>query len=457
MSSASTWPERPAGTDRPEGAYPAAFAGVAPTDLAFAQQPAGYRDVAVHQHPVIGSAPATGYPAEPGYSGYPADPGDATGRTRPAEPARPPRRPAGRLKLFLASWALVFLVIPAWVGFSLLVTSVASAIAWVGLFLWLGTAGVLRGVSGAHRKIAGCILGEKITTSYRKGGSGVFGRLRVVLTDPARWRDVAFMFYAISLGFAISLSALIAFFIFPIGYWLSPLLLRLQAVTTRTLVGPSGEAALQQRIGQLEESRSESVDHSAAELRRIERDLHDGAQAQLVALGMNLGLAEDLVTRDPKAAAALIADARTSSRTALAELRSLVRGIHPPVLADRGLTGGIEALALAHPRPVEVDVQLAGRPPAPVESAVYFAVAEALTNSAKYSSAQTTWIWLRHDGTVLTALVGDDGVGNARITPGGGLAGLERRLAAFDGTLSLASPSGGPTIVTITVPCALTS
>jgi signal transduction histidine kinase len=170
---------------------------------------------------------------------------------------------------------------------------------------------------------------------------------------------------------------------------------------------------------------------------------------------MNLGLAQELVDKDPAAATALIAEARASSSTALSELRSLVRGIHPPVLADRGLTGGIAALALAHPRPVEVDADIDGRPPAPVESAVYFAVAEALTNSAKYAAAQNSWVWMRHDGAVLTVMVGDDGVGGAELSPEGGLIGIERRLAAFDGTLSLASPLGGPTIVTMKVPCTL--
>jgi len=127
------------------------------------------------------------------------------------------------------------------------------------------------------------------------------------------------------------------------------------------------------------------------------------------------------------------------------------------VLADRGLSGGVEALALAQPRPVEVDIDLPGRPPAPVESAVYFAVAEALTNSAKHAAAQSSWVWVRHDGQSLTALVGDNGVGGAQLTRGGGLAGIESRLAAFDGTLSMASPLGGPTIVTLKVPCTLTT
>jgi signal transduction histidine kinase len=366
------------------------------------------------------------------------------------------RRPASRPRLFLLAWVNVLLIIPGWVLISLLITSVATAVVWIGLFLWLVTAHLLRGFAGLNRRVAGAVLGERIRGVYQPAaGRGLFARLATLLGDPARWRDIAFLFVALTLGFAINLSAVIAFFVFPVGYWLSPLLLRTYAITTRALIGPTGEVALQERIGQLETSRSESVDHSAAELRRIERDLHDGAQAQLVALGMNLGLAEELVRSDPEAATALIAEARTSSSTALADLRSLVRGIHPPVLADRGLTGGLQALALSHPMEVDVDVHLAGRPPAPVESAVYFAVAEAVTNATKYAAAGRIWIWARHADGVLTALVGDDGVGGARFTPEGGLAGIERRMAAFDGAVALASPYGGPTIVTLTVPCPL--
>jgi signal transduction histidine kinase len=385
--------------------------------------------------------------------------------------------------LFLLAWANFLLIIPGWIIFALVMTSIYTAIVWIGLALWLATAWCLRVFSDANRHIAGAVLGQTIPASYKPySGNGLFTRLRTVLTDSARWRDVAFLLVALSLGFAVSLTAVIAFIIFPIGYWFSPLLMRTYAVATRLLIGPSGEAALQQRIGQLETSRSATVDHSAAELRRIERDLHDGAQAQLVALGMNLGLAQEMVRRDPERAVALIAEARTSSSTALADLRSLVRGIHPPVLADRGLAGGLEALALATPMDVDVDIVLPGRPPAPVESAVYFAVAEALTNAAKHAAAGRIWIWVRYvegpavksntdgrtvesstDGRtvgsstdgMLTALVGDDGVGGAQLTAEGGLAGIERRLAAFDGTLSLASPLGGPTIVTLSVPCTL--
>jgi signal transduction histidine kinase len=369
----------------------------------------------------------------------------------------PPPQPAGRWALFGIVLALLGLRIAGFVLLAFLIVSTALLVIWVGLPLLLAFLAVLRGFAQVHRRLAGRVLGTVIVEPYAPGISGgLFARLRFRLSDRASWRDLAWLLEVQTIGFALQLAALIAFPFLPLGWWGSPLLLRTDAATTRLLAGPQ-DTHLQQRIGELESSRADSVDHSAAELRRIERDLHDGAQAQLVALAMNLGLAQELVVRDPTAAAALIGEARDSSTTALAELRSLVRGIHPPVLADRGLTGGISALALAHPRDVEVDVDLDGRPPAPVESAVYFAVAEALTNSAKHAAAQHAWVWMRHDGGTLTVMVGDDGVGGAQLTPEGGLVGIERRLSAFDGTMSMASPLGGPTIVTMKVPCELRS
>jgi signal transduction histidine kinase len=367
----------------------------------------------------------------------------------------PPPRPATRWALVGIVLALLALRIVGFLLIAMLIVSTALLVIWVGLPLLLGFLAALRGFGHLHRRLAGRVLGTVIVEPYSVGvQGGLFSRLRFRFSDRATWRDLAWLLEVQTIGFALQLAALIAFPFLPLGWWGSPLLLKTDASTTRLLVGPQ-DAQLQQRIGQLESSRAHSVDHSAAELRRIERDLHDGAQAQLVALGMNLGLAEELVGRDPAAATALIAEARQSSTTALAELRSLVRGIHPPVLADRGLAGGIAALALTHPRQVDVDIQLDGRPPAPVESAVYFTVAEALTNSAKYACAQNTWVWLRHDGQTLIVMVGDDGIGGAELTPEGGLIGIERRLAAFDGTLSMASPLGGPTILTIKVPCLL--
>jgi signal transduction histidine kinase len=210
-------------------------------------------------------------------------------------------------------------------------------------------------------------------------------------------------------------------------------------------------------VSRLTESRTQAVDASAAELRRIERDLHDGAQARLAALGMSIGLAEDLITDDPDQARALLAEARESSGQALAELRDLVRGIYPPVLAERGLDGAVRALALTLPLPVDVGVELPGRAGAPVESAAYFAVAESLANVVKHAGARRAWVRLQHTRDRLLMTVGDDGAGGADPGSGSGLRGIERRLAAFDGTITVTSPAAGPTVVTMELPCELSS
>jgi signal transduction histidine kinase len=203
----------------------------------------------------------------------------------------------------------------------------------------------------------------------------------------------------------------------------------------------------------LAESRAGVVDASAAELRRIERDLHDGAQARLVALSMNIGLAEQLVRTDPVTAVELLSEARTASGEALAELRRLVRGLHPPVLAERGLVSAVEALALTLSVPVDLDAPERDRLPAPLEAALYFAIAEALANVVKHSGASRAWVRIRRADGRIVAAVGDNGRGNAKDGPGGGLAGVRRRMAAFDGSVDLVSPPGGPTVITMEVPC----
>ncbi|MCT7354213.1 sensor histidine kinase [Streptomyces sp. 15-116A] len=217
----------------------------------------------------------------------------------------------------------------------------------------------------------------------------------------------------------------------------------------------SNQTELAERVRQLTESRRDAVDASAAELRRIERDLHDGAQARLVAMGMDLGTIEMLLDKDPAKAKELIAQARTSSVEALAELRELVRGIHPPVLAERGLGDAVRALALRLPVDTEVTVELPGRAQAPVESAAYFAVSELLTNAVKHSGADRIWVDLHHSDGHLRVSVTDNGKGGAVIGAGSGLSGVERRLGTFDGVLAVSSPAGGPTMVTMEIPCAL--
>jgi signal transduction histidine kinase len=219
----------------------------------------------------------------------------------------------------------------------------------------------------------------------------------------------------------------------------------------------SREQQLARRVDVLTRTRRGAVDVQAAELQRIERDLHDGAQARMVSLAMNLGLAEELAKRDPDAVVEMLAEARQSALTAVDELRTVMSGIQPPVLSDRGLLGAIEALALDLSVPATVTATLPGRPPTPVESAVYLAVAECLANVVKHSHARTAWVALRYSRGVLSVDVGDDGIGGATIGTGTGLAGIVRRLELFDGNVRIHSPAGGPTKVSMEVSCELSS
>jgi signal transduction histidine kinase len=210
-------------------------------------------------------------------------------------------------------------------------------------------------------------------------------------------------------------------------------------------------------VQRLTETREHAVDAAAAELRRIERDLHDGAQARLVALGMNLRAVERVLPTSPNAALALVAEARETSVRALNELRDLIRGICPPVLADRGLGHAVQALALDTPLPITLEIDLPGRLTPPVESACYFAIAEALANAVKHANARTAQIRIQHSAGLLRIEVSDDGIGGADPALGTGLLGVERRLGTFDGILAVNSPPGGPTMIVMEVPCALLS
>ncbi|MET7762157.1 histidine kinase [Streptomyces sp. NPDC005355] len=252
-----------------------------------------------------------------------------------------------------------------------------------------------------------------------------------------------------------NLAALLGLGFIGLGLFVSPVLLRTHFLLARAFLDPTPNMALAERVERLTETRHDAVDTSAAELRRIERDLHDGAQARLVAMGMSLGTVEALIEKDPAKAKELLATARANSAEALSELRDLVRGIHPPVLAERGLGDAVRALALRMPMPVEVEVELPGRAAEPVESAAYFAVSEVLTNAAKHSGAARMWLDVHHEDGMLRIAVTDDGRGGAEISPGGGLSGVERRLGTFDGILAVSSPAGGPTMVTMEIPCTL--
>jgi signal transduction histidine kinase len=370
-------------------------------------------------------------------------------------------KPAGRLRITAyAAWQFL-LAVPALVLFALSMVAGVLVVVWVGILFLLLTIPATRWIANQHRKMAANVLGSPMPANYRPARpGGPIARLRGWATDPMTWRDQLWLLVSFITSVTLSLMVLILFVsVVTLALWWyggGPLM-RLRSMIDRAFLTRGRTELLEERVQVLTESRAVSVDHSAAELRRIERDLHDGAQARLVALGMNLGMADDLFASDPEAARRLVAEARATTGAALGDLRSVVRGIHPPVLADRGLVGAIEALALDMAVPVSVRAALSGRPPAPVESAVYFAVAECLANTGKHSGAAHVWAELSHDGTALRVLVGDDGVGGADPNDGTGMTGVMRRLSAFDGTMRVSSPIGGPTLVTLEVPCALSS
>jgi signal transduction histidine kinase len=220
------------------------------------------------------------------------------------------------------------------------------------------------------------------------------------------------------------------------------------------LLGPSERAALANRVDELSARREQLVAVVEAERRRIERDLHDGAQQRLVAMAMNLGMAKEKFDKDPSAARALLDEAHAEAKLAMIELRNLARGIHPAVLSDRGLDAALSSLAGRAPVPVAVTVSVPDRPPPAIETTAYFVVAEALTNIAKHAGATRAAVNVARQNGHLKVEVTDDGIGGASVSRGTGLAGLVDRVTAVDGIVHLSSPVGGPTILTVELPCA---
>ena len=350
-----------------------------------------------------------------------------------------------------------------------------------------GTGPAVRWLTGLTRRLCGEWCGVAIASPYRPEPGGILTwreRRRWVTDDPATWRDLAWILLNPWLGAVLAggSAAAIVYGIFGMalphgstqlagvtphplygillaagGFLAAPWLLRGYGEFARSLLGPTQQTELEQRVSHLAQTRSDTIDAGAAEIRRIERDLHDGAQARLVAMGMTLDAAGQLIDSNPAAAHALLAEARDNSIKALGELRDLVRGIHPPVLADRGLADAVRALALDIPLRVHCACELSGRPPAPVESAAFFAVSELLANVSKHAQASQVWIHISRDDGMLKITVTDDGQGGADPGQGTGLRGIERRLAAFDGVVAVTSPPGGPTVVNMEIPCALSS
>ncbi|MFC7527283.1 sensor histidine kinase [Actinoplanes sp. GCM10030250] len=395
--------------------------------------------------------------------------------------------------------ALSLVNIPLFVLF--VVSLVLTPVLGIGLVLLPLVTAAIRWRAQVARRL-GASYGVEMARPYRprpaKGGP--LRRYRWIITDPATWRDLAWLLPGMVAGvvlgvlsLAVPLYGVEGIVLLPLWIWLgtgnygygmiwpietlgegflslpqgalflaigiaaAPYLRLVDAHFARLFLGPTRNADLLLRVSQLTVTRADTVDAQAAELRRIERDLHDGAQARLVSLGMTIGLAEEMVADDPVRARKLLAEARETSSAALVELRHLVRGIHPPVLAERGLEGAVRALAMALPIPTSVGAAIPGRLDTPVESAAYFAVAEVLANATRHSFAKAAQVELWHSGETLVMRVSDDGLGGADPAGGTGLRGIERRLAAFDGTMSLSSPPGGPTVVTMELPCALSS
>jgi signal transduction histidine kinase len=402
-------------------------------------------------------------------------------------------------------WFLVLVV--------LVLIGLPLTIVWVGLpILALAMLVCILGADTERWRLA-VLLDTRLSSPYRplRGGS-MFARLRGWATDPALWRGLLYLLLLLPIGLVefvvicvMAFSATLA--TYPLWFWTLPegqgllwsgvfvadtlpeavlvMIVGLVAASAavafvlevarahahlgRVLLGPSGRESLEERVEVLTESRSKTLEAAIVERRRIERDLHDGAQQRLVSLAMKLGMARQKLDRETsedcavtgEPVAKLVGEAHEEAKLALAEIRDLIRGIHPAVLTDRGLDAAISALAGRSPVPVSVDVHLDERPPEPVEITAYFIIAEALTNTARHSEASGVHVRVRREKSLderdrpeadlLVVEVEDDGKGGAD-PAGAGLGGLADRMAALDGRLLIESPEGGPTRVHAELP-----
>ncbi|GGP45252.1 sensor histidine kinase [Saccharothrix coeruleofusca] len=383
----------------------------------------------------------------------------------------------------------------------LLAASVGTMVVWVGLPLLALTGLLARGAADIERSWLRVTLGVDLPRPYRPLPEGnLFSQARGLLTDPATWRDLLYWVIMLPLGIieftmvmalwpAVLALALLPFYqqwlpyhfevdlgwlgtwvvddflsslpVTALGVALGLVLLPLfkvvargHAALARVLLGPSRTSVLSAEAQRLHASRARGVEAAEAERRRIERDLHDGAQQRLVSVAMGLGRARGKLDSDPDAARELIAEAHADAKLAISELRDLARGIYPSVLGDRGLDAALSSLAARCPIPVSVSVEVDPRPPTAVESTAYFTVAEALTNIAKHSGATEAQVKVTRTDSSVVVEITDNGHGGAVVRPGGGLAGLADRAATIDGVVVVVSPVGGPTVIRTELPCA---
>ncbi|MEU7531624.1 sensor histidine kinase [Saccharothrix sp. NPDC042600] len=353
---------------------------------------------------------------------------------------------------------------------------------------------LVRRLLAVERRRAGARLGVRIPEAYRVLDGPWSKQVVTALTDPATRRDLAWLGLHVLGGVMLGgmavglLPAAVHQVLIPAYWWLVPggvetsfgfvvdswsaapvavvgglvygalftqvpRLADAQARLARWLLSPAPGVRLTDRVAELTASRAGALEAHGAELRRIERDLHDGAQARIAAVVMQLGIAGQLRSRDADKAFELVRKAQDTAIDALAELRDVVRSIYPPVLSDRGLDGAVSALAARCPVPCTLDVAPIGRKPAAIEAAAYFIVAEALTNVTKHSGASRAAVSLSASEEALVITVRDDGKGGADESVGTGIVGIRKRADAFDGRASLSSPPGGPTVLRVELPC----
>ena len=393
--------------------------------------------------------------------------------------------PAG-IASFVVMVTLISLTFGLLVVFPAALVTAALAFACARLIGWFG------------RWRAKALLDLDIDAPHRPlPPKGWWARIKSQLFVASTWREVGYSLLALPVGVATfvvavaSWSVPITLLLLPATVWAMPdhavyvwpgvqlhgwyaagpafvlglVLLPLAAVVvrgaaaadgmmTRALLGPGRAERLDLRVAELTDRRARVVDAVEIDRRRLERDLHDGAQQRLVALAMDLGRAQDKFDTDPDAARALVADAHREAKQALVELRDLARGLHPAVLTDRGLDAALSGVAARSPVPVKLEVDVAERPSATIEGIAYFVVCEALTNVAKHASAHRAVVTVARRGERLLVEVTDDGHGGADASTGTGLAGLRDRVEGVDGWLHVSSPSGGPTTILVELPCA---
>ncbi|MFF9603121.1 sensor histidine kinase [Streptomyces sp. NPDC014684] len=300
------------------------------------------------------------------------------------------------------------------------------------------------------RALLGVRVDEPSPLPIARGG-GVLQRLWLALKDPVGWRTLLYDLIRLPWGILTFCTVLVSLFVlWPVLPFIARGLSNVDRAMVRGLLSPSDE--LERRIAELESDRGVVVDTAAADLRRIERDLHDGAQARLVNLAMGLGLAKEKLLEDPDSAAAMVEEAHGEVKLALQELRDLARGIHPAVLTDRGLDAALSSVASRCTVPVKVTADLPTRPAAAIEGIAYFTVSELLQNISKHSGAHSAAVDVWRNEDRLLIQVRDDGRGGARLESGSGMRGLAERLGAVDGLFLVDSPAGGPTVVTAELP-----